>query len=55
MLNFPAGSVGEESTGGARNLGSVSGSGGSSEEGKFHEQTSLAGSSPWGHKNQTQL
>ena len=49
---FPGDSVGKESACNAGELGSIPGSGRSLVflPGEFHEQGSLAGYSPWGHK-----
>ena len=59
-LGFPGGSDGKESACNAGDLGSISGLGNPLEEGRppipvfllgeFHGQRSLAGYSPWGHK-----
>ena len=62
ILGFAGGSDGEESACNARDLGSIPGSGRSSGEGngwlptpvflpgEFHGQRSLAGYSPWDHR-----
>ena len=61
FLGFPGGSAGKESASNAGDLGSVLGLGRSPGEGnslptpvflpgEFHRQRSLAGYSPWGHK-----
>ena len=65
-VGFPHSSAGKESACNADDLGSIPGSGRSPGEGngkptpaflpgKSHGQRSLAGSSPWGRKSQTQL